>query len=113
MVAVGRHAAGRRNRAGAAGLGLVNPGAQGVLRHLRVDGLTAVCFGGVGALLVRRRPRHPVGWIFVAAGLVMAVDFADRLKDAVDLDSIRDDLSSVVQAALEPAHLSVWTSRCD
>jgi hypothetical protein len=34
--------------------------------------------------------------------------FAARLKDAVDLDSVRDDLATVVQQALEPAHLSVW-----
>ena len=40
--------------------------------------------------------------------------FAARLKDAVDLDSVRDDLASVVQEALEPAHVSVWVSerRC-
>jgi hypothetical protein len=37
--------------------------------------------------------------------------FAARLKDAVDLDSVRDDLATVVQQALEPAHLSVWISR--
>jgi len=37
--------------------------------------------------------------------------FAGRLKDAVDLDTVRGDLASVVQAALEPAHLSVWTSQ--
>jgi len=37
--------------------------------------------------------------------------FAARLKDAVGLDSVRDDLSTVVQQALEPAHLSVWISR--
>jgi hypothetical protein len=37
--------------------------------------------------------------------------FADRLKDAVDLDSVRDDLAGVVQQALEPTHLSVWVSR--
>jgi hypothetical protein len=37
--------------------------------------------------------------------------FAVRLKDAVDLDSVRDDLVGVVQQALEPAHLSVWVSR--
>jgi hypothetical protein len=36
--------------------------------------------------------------------------FAVRLKDAVDLDSVRDDLAGVVQEALEPAHLSVWVS---
>jgi hypothetical protein len=33
---------------------------------------------------------------------------AARLKDAVDLDSVRDDLAGVVQKALEPAHISVW-----
>ena len=37
--------------------------------------------------------------------------FAARLKDAVDLDTVREDLARVVQAALEPAHVSVWTSR--
>ena len=39
--------------------------------------------------------------------------FAARLKDAVDLDTVRDDLASVVQRALEPAHISVWTSHRD
>jgi hypothetical protein len=39
--------------------------------------------------------------------------FAARLKDAVDLDAIRDDLAHVVRAALEPAHVSVWTSPHD
>jgi len=36
--------------------------------------------------------------------------FAARLKDAVDLETVREDLALVVQAALEPAHVSVWTS---
>jgi hypothetical protein len=34
--------------------------------------------------------------------------FAARLKDAVELDSVRNDLVSVVTKALEPAHISVW-----
>ena len=34
--------------------------------------------------------------------------FAARLKDTVDLDSVRDDLGGVVHQALEPAHVSVW-----
>jgi hypothetical protein len=34
--------------------------------------------------------------------------FAARLKDEVDLDSIRDDLAGAVYQALEPAHVSVW-----
>jgi hypothetical protein len=37
--------------------------------------------------------------------------FAARLKDAVDLDTVCEDLARVVQAALEPAHVSVWTTR--
>ena len=37
--------------------------------------------------------------------------FAVRLQDAVDLDAVRDDLAGVVQAALEPAHLALWTAR--
>ena len=36
--------------------------------------------------------------------------FSARLKDAVDLDAVRDDLASVVTKALEPAHVSVWMS---
>jgi hypothetical protein len=39
--------------------------------------------------------------------------FAARLKDAVDLDSVRDDLASVVHQALEPAHVSLWISARD
>jgi hypothetical protein len=39
--------------------------------------------------------------------------FAARLKDAVDLDAVRDDLASVVHHALEPAHLSLWISQRD
>ncbi len=41
------------------------------------------------------------------AGLTVAA-FAARLKDAVDLDSVRGDLAAVVQETLEPAHVSVW-----
>jgi hypothetical protein len=39
--------------------------------------------------------------------------FAARLKDAVDLDSVRDDLAGVVDRALEPAHVSMWISPPD
>jgi hypothetical protein len=37
--------------------------------------------------------------------------FAARLQDAVDLDSVQDDLARVVHQALEPAHVSVWISQ--
>jgi anti-sigma factor RsiW len=35
---------------------------------------------------------------------------AARFEDAVDLDTVRADLAGVVQAALEPAHLTIWTA---
>jgi MFS family permease len=38
----------------------------------------------------------------------MVAAFAARLKDAVDLDSIRNDLVGIIQQALEPVH--VWVS---
>ena len=40
----------------------------------------------------------------------MVAAFAARLKDAVDLDAVQTDLADVVQQALEPAHVSMWTS---
>ena len=40
-----------------------------------------------------------------------ATAFAARLKDAVDLDSVCDDLTAVVTKALEPVHVSVWIRR--
>ncbi len=36
--------------------------------------------------------------------------FAARLKDAVDVDAVREDLAGVVQATLEPVHIAVWTA---
>jgi hypothetical protein len=50
----------------------------------------------------------------VYAGIVLLAThvaaFAVRLKDAVDQDAIQADLASVVQQALEPVHVTVWTS---
>jgi hypothetical protein len=40
----------------------------------------------------------------------MVAAFAARLKDAVDLDAVQADLASVVQQALEPVHVSLWTN---
>jgi hypothetical protein len=36
--------------------------------------------------------------------------FATRLRDAVDLDTVRADLLGVVDSAVQPAHLSMWTA---
>jgi hypothetical protein len=43
----------------------------------------------------------------------IAAAFAARLKDATDLDAVRDDLASAVQYVLEPAHVSLWISQRD
>ena len=57
---------------------------------------------------VQRRVDRRFNWTRYDADQTLAA-FAARLKDAVDLDAVCQDLASVVQAALEPAHVSVWT----
>jgi hypothetical protein len=60
---------------------------------------------------LRRRVQRVVDRRFNRArydGEQTVAAFAVRLKDTVDLDSVRDDLASVVQEVLEPAHVSVW-----
>jgi hypothetical protein len=62
---------------------------------------------------VRRRVQHAVDRRFNRARYDAdrtVAAFAARLQDAVDLDAVRDDLAGVVQAALEPAHLALWTA---
>ena len=60
---------------------------------------------------LRRRVQHVVDRRFnrarYDADLTVAA-FAARLKDEVDLDSVRADLATMVTRTLEPAHLSVW-----
>jgi hypothetical protein len=61
---------------------------------------------------VRRRVQHRVDRRFNRARYdaeTTVAAFAARLKDAVDLDTVRADLAIVVQKALEPAHVTVWT----
>jgi hypothetical protein len=62
---------------------------------------------------VRRRVQRAVDRRFnrarYDADRTMAA-FATRLQDAVDLDTVRDDLAAAVQAVLEPAHVSVWVA---
>ena len=63
---------------------------------------------------LRRRVQRVVDRRFNRArydGEQMVAAFAARLQDAVDLDSVRGDLTSVVCNALEPAHVSVWISQ--
>ena len=62
---------------------------------------------------VRRRVQHAVDRRFNRARYdadQTVTAFAARLQDAVDLDAVRDDLAGVVRAALEPAHLALWTA---
>ena len=60
---------------------------------------------------LRRRVQHIVDRRFnrarYDADLTVAA-FAARLKDAVELNAVRSDLTGVVQATLEPAHVRVW-----
>ncbi|HJZ00002.1 MAG TPA: hypothetical protein VJ305_04725, partial [Streptosporangiaceae bacterium] len=65
---------------------------------------------------IRRLVQHAVDRRFNRARYdaeATVAAFAARLKNAVDLDAVRDDLASVVQAALEPAHVRVWTGQRD
>jgi hypothetical protein len=61
---------------------------------------------------VRRQVQHAVDRRFNRARYDAdrtVAAFADRLKDEVNLDSVQTDLVSVIQQALEPSHISVWT----
>jgi hypothetical protein len=65
---------------------------------------------------LRRRVQHAVDRRFNRARYnadQAVAAFAARLKDAVDLDSVRDDLAGIVKETLEPAHISVWISPRD
>jgi hypothetical protein len=62
---------------------------------------------------VRRRVQHAVDRRFNRARYDAdhtIAEFAARLQDAVDLDTVRQDLTGVVHAVLEPAHVTVWTA---
>jgi hypothetical protein len=85
---------------------------------LRFHGSVAVAVSTLAAAALfnplRRRVQHAVDRRFNRARYdadQTVVAFAARLKDAVDLDSARDDLAATVEKALEPAHVSVWISQ--
>jgi hypothetical protein len=84
---------------------------------LRVHGTVAVAGATLAAAAlfapVRRRVQYAVDRRFNRARYdadQTVAAFAARLQDAVDLDTVRADLAGVVQAALEPAHLTIWTA---
>ena len=84
---------------------------------LRVHSTVAVAVSTLAAAAlfapVRRRVQHAVDRRFNRARYdadQTVAEFAARLQDAVDLDAVRNDLAGVVYAALEPAHLTLWTA---
>jgi hypothetical protein len=87
---------------------------------LRVHSTVAVAAATLAAAAlfnpVRRRVQLRVDRRFNRARYdadQMVAGFAARLKDTVNLDSVRDDLANVVHQAMEPAHVSVWISHRD
>jgi hypothetical protein len=94
-----------------AGLVLLATGVFGVRAPVAVAAATLAA----AALFspVRRGVQHRVDRRFNRARYdaeATVAAFAARLKDAVDLDAVRGDLARAVQTALEPAHVSIWTS---
>ncbi|HYB13926.1 MAG TPA: hypothetical protein VEF71_00400 [Streptosporangiaceae bacterium] len=95
-----------------AGLVLLATGVLGLHSTVAVAAATLAAAALFSPL--RRRVQHAVDRRFNRARYdadQMVSEFAARLKDAVDLDAVREDLTGVVRRALEPAHLSVWISR--
>jgi hypothetical protein len=95
-----------------AGLVLLATGVLGLHSTVAVAAATLAAAALFSPL--RRRVQHAVDRRFNRARYnadQMVSEFAARLKDAVDLDSVQDDLTGVVHQALEPAHVSVWISR--
>ncbi|HLK72771.1 MAG TPA: hypothetical protein VKU77_03880 [Streptosporangiaceae bacterium] len=86
--------------------------ATGVLRlHSSVAVAAATLAAAALFAPVRRRVQRAVDRRFNRARYdadQMVAAFAGRLKDAVHLDTVRDDLAHVVTKALEPAHIRVW-----
>jgi hypothetical protein len=90
--------------------GLVLLATQGLRFHSTVAAAAATLAAAALFNPLRRRVQRAVDRRFNRARYDAdrtVAAFAARLKDAVDLDSIRDDLAGAVHQALEPAHISV------
>ena len=88
--------------------------ATGVLRlHSTVAVAVATLVAAALFNPLRRRVQRAVDRRFNRAqyDAEATVDaFAGRLRGSVDLESIRGELAAIVEAAFEPAHVSVWLS---
>ena len=96
--------------------GLVLPATQVLGIHSAVAVAAATLAAAALFNPVRRRVQRRVDRRFNRARYDAdrtVAAFAARLKDAVDLDTVRADLATVVQATLEPAQVWIWTSRRD
>jgi hypothetical protein len=51
--------------------------------------------------------------VLILGFAALPLAFATHLKDAVDLDSVRTDLTAVVHRVLEPAHVTLWLTPRD
>jgi hypothetical protein len=87
-------------------------------RVLSVHGSVAVAVSTLAAAALfsplRRRVQQAVDRRFNRARYdadKTVAAFAARLKDAVELDAVCDDLARAVHQALEPAQISVWISQ--
>ena len=61
---------------------------------------------------LRRRVQHAVDKRFNRVRYdaeLTAAAFAARLRDALDLNTVRADLQQTVDSAVQPAHISIWT----
>ncbi len=63
----------------------------------------AIAFGGMGLLLLRRRPSHRIGWLLLAEGTVTAIQFA------VDLGASGSTAASTAGQVVWVAWVSNWT----
>lgn len=75
-------------------------------------GVAASTLAAVGLFTpVRRRVQRSVDRRFNRARYdteAMVASFTSRLRDAVNLDTVRGDLLGVVNSAVEPSHVSLW-----
>jgi hypothetical protein len=85
-----------------------------VLPFSSTIGVAASTLAAVGLFTpLRRRVQHVVDRRFNRARYnaeATVAAFTSRLRDAVDLETIRDELLHAVDRAVEPAHTSVWIS---